>query len=212
MLRVIAVEREYGSGAGAIAKALARRLDWKLWDYDITCEIARRLKCDVRAVEKREERVDPTFYRLVKIFMRGSYEGSTGNNLELLDAEQLHSMFEETVTDLASKGNCVIVGRAAPWFLRDREDSFKVFIYASHAEKLRRLLALGKSKEEADHLIETVDQERAAFVKKYHGKVWPQRDLYHLMLNSKVGDDMVIDTILAQMEWINSRSLSSVER
>jgi len=209
MFRVIAVEREYGSGAGGIAKALARRLDWKLWDHDLTCEIAHRLKCDVNAVETREERLDPTFYRLVKIFMRGSYEGSTGNQLELLDAEQLHTMFEETVTDLASKGDCVIVGRGAPWFLRDNEDSFKVFIYASYAEKFRRLLALGKSNEEADHLIQTVDQERAAFVKKYHGKTWPQRDLYHLMLNSKVGDEVAIDTVLNQMESINSRSPAS---
>ena len=158
MFRIVAVEREYGSGAGGIAKALARRLDWKLWDRDITCEIARRLKCDVNAVEQREERLDPTFYRLVKIFMRGSYEDSTGNRLELLDSEQLHTMFEETVTDLALKGNCVIVGRAAPWFLRDRDDSFNVFIYASYAEKMRRLLALGKTREEADHLIQTVDQ------------------------------------------------------
>ncbi len=210
MFRIVAVEREYGSGAGSIAKALARRLDWKLWDRDITCEIARRLKCDVNAVEAREERLDPTFYRLVKVFMRGSYEDSTGNRLELLDSEQLHTMFEETVTELASKGNCVIVGRAAPWFLRDRDDCFSVFIYASYAEKMRRLVALGKSKEEAVHLIQTVDQERAAFVKKYHGKTWPQRDLYQLMLNSKVGDEVAIDTILKQMELLSTYSNAPV--
>ena len=40
-IRVIAVEREYGSGGAAIAQALAERLGWKLWDRDLTAEIAR---------------------------------------------------------------------------------------------------------------------------------------------------------------------------
>ena len=75
---------------------------------------------------------------------------------------------------------------------------------------MRRLVALGKSKEEADHLIQTVDQERAAFVKKYHGKTWPQRDLYQLMLNSKVGDEVAIDTILKQMELLSTYSNAPV--
>jgi cytidylate kinase len=63
MINVIVVEREYGSGAAAIAEKLAGRLGWKLWDRDITCAIAKRLKCDVKKVEQREERLDPAFYR-----------------------------------------------------------------------------------------------------------------------------------------------------
>ena len=76
MINVVTIEREYGAGAPAIAEGLAKRLGWTLWDNELTCAIARRLKCDVAAVEKREERLDPAFYRLAKIFMRGSYESS----------------------------------------------------------------------------------------------------------------------------------------
>ena len=87
MIKVIALEREYGSGGRAIAEGLAKRLGWTLWDEEITRLIARRLKCDEKAVEEREEKLDPTFYRLVKVFMRGSYEDSyTGGGMELLDA------------------------------------------------------------------------------------------------------------------------------
>lgn len=83
MTRIITIEREYGSGAAGIAQTLSDQLGWELWDRAITCEIARRLKCDVESVEQREERPDPAFYRLVKIFMRGSYEESLhgGGNL-----------------------------------------------------------------------------------------------------------------------------------
>ncbi len=196
-IRVITIEREYGSGAGAIAKTLAERLGWTLWDREFTCEIARRLKCDIRSVEQREERVDPTFYRLAKIFMRGSYEDTfTGSGLELLDAEHLARLFEKVVTDISSRGNCVIVGRGSPYFLRKRADAFHAFVYAPRDQKIRRIVAQGKSRGEAEELIETVDRERAAFIRKYYGTVWPQRDLYHLMINSKVGDEAVIDMIL----------------
>ena len=206
MIKVITIEREYGSGAGAIAQALAARLGWTLWDREVTFEIARRLKCDVQSVEQREEKLDPAYYRLIKTFMRGSYEEtySGGAKLELLDAESLAQLFENVVKDVAARGNCVIVGRAAPWFLRERNDTMRVFIYAPFEEKMRRLRAQGKSRGEAEELIEQVDSERMAFVKKYYGKVWPQRDLYHLMINSKGGDEAVIELMLFQMGQLDA--------
>jgi cytidylate kinase len=200
MIKIITIEREYGSGAAVIAQKLAERLGWTLWDRDITCDIARRLKCKVEAVEKREERPDPAFYRLVKVFMRGSYEESlNAGNVELLDAEHLAKLFEKVVQDAAAKGNCVIVGRGSPYFLRGRTDVFSVFMYAPHDEKIRRITALGKSREEAEELVERVDRERAAFVKKFFNRIWPQRDLYHMMINTKIGDEAVINLLLHEI-------------
>ena len=207
VIKVITLEREYGSGGGAIAKLLASKLGWQLWDYELTCEIARRLKCDIRSVQQKEERCDTTFYRLVKAFMRGSYEDRLGHNgVDLLDADQLAAMFEGIVTDIATKGNCVIVGRGAPWFLRNRSDTFHLFIYAPYEEKLRRLLEAGSSREEAEERIERVDKEREAFVKKYYDKNWPQRDLYDMMLNSKVGDEGVCRLVLEEIGMLNDKA------
>jgi len=213
VINIVTIEREYGSGAAVIAKTLAERLGWTLWDQAITHAIASRLKCDVKSVEQREERLDPTFYRLVKIFMRGSYEESfTGGGLELLDAEHLAKLFETVVKDIASKGRCVIVGRGAPCFLRDRADAVHVFIYAPHDEKVRRITAQGRSVAEAEELIDRVDQERAAFIKKFYGRVWPQRNLYHLMINSMLGDEYVINTILNTMDVLNKQEAPVARR
>lgn len=213
MITIITIEREYGSGAAAIAQSLATRLGWTLWDHEITREIANRLKCDVKSVEQREERPDPAFYRLMKIFMRGSYEDSfTGGGLELLDAEHLARLFEDVVKKIASKGRCVIVGRGSPWFLRQRTDTFRVFIYAPFDEKIRRITAQGQSREQAEHLIETVDRERAAFVKKYFGRIWPQRDLYHLMINSIFGNEIAIDLILSGIKALETRAAETPHR
>ncbi len=197
MVNVITIEREYGCGAANISATIADRLGWKLWDQEITEEIARRLRCRKEMVAEREERCDTMFYRLVKAFMRGSFEPRVDTaNLEVLDAEHLAILFEKVVNDIAGRGNCVIIGRGANYFLRQRKDAFHVFLYAPYEEKMRRIMAQGESEREARHLLETVDNERAAFIKKYYGKVWPDRSLYNLMINTKVGDETVVTSIL----------------
>jgi cytidylate kinase len=181
-------------------------LGWKLWDQSLTAEIARQAHVDQASVERLEERVDTLFYRLMKVFMRGSYERSLPvENLDYLDCETLVPFMSRVIENAAAAGNCVIVGRGAPYLLRDRADAFHVFIYASPEEKMRRLRALGKSETEAAELIETIDQERATFVKKYFGKDWPTRQFYHLMLNSKVGDDTVIRTIVGEIAALSGQ-------
>ncbi len=207
MIRNITVEREYGAGGAAVAELLAERLGWKLWDKQMTCEIASRLKCRVEAVETREERLDPAFYRLARIFMRGSYEEAHVGTLELLDAEHLALHSEKIIKQIASEGNAVIVGRGAPWYLRERPDTFSIFVYASFEEKVKRLVkSRGISRREAEHLVETVDLDRAAFVKKYFKKNWPLRELYDLMINSGHGIDFVADAVLSQIKAINERT------
>ena len=74
MYRIITVEREFGSGGGEIAREISCRLGWKLWDHALTEEIAKTAQVDCSAVERCAERVDSTFRRLAKTFMRGSYE------------------------------------------------------------------------------------------------------------------------------------------
>jgi cytidylate kinase len=197
MIKVITIEREYGCGAANISAAIADRLGWKLWDQEITAEIARRLQCKREMVAEREERVDSMFYGLIKAFMRGSFEPRIDTaHLEVLDAEHLAILFEKVVKEIADRGNCVIVGRGANWFLRERDDAFHAFLYAPYDEKLRRVIAQGETEHDATHLLETVDRDRAAFIRKYYGKVWPERSLYNLMMNTRVGDDVVIETVL----------------
>jgi cytidylate kinase len=206
VIRVISIEREYGSGAPAIAQTIADRLGWKLWDQEITAEIADRLKCKAEQVEAREERCDSMFYRLVKAFMRGSFEPSVHSaDLELLDAEHLALLFERVVTKIAEEGNAIVMGRGAPWFLRERDDAFHVFLYAPWGEKMRRLRAQGETEKEAAHLLESVDRERAAFVRKYYGKEWPDRHLYNMMLNTGIGEAPVVEAVLQMVEAANGQ-------
>jgi cytidylate kinase len=197
MIKVLTIEREYGSGAADIAKALADRLGWRLWDQLLTDEIARNLDCDRQHVEEHGERRDPLYYRLFKAFLRGSFEGSLNTpGMKIADAEGIRRVAEKMVRAAASEGNCVIVGRGSAYYLRDRPDCFHVFIYAPFEERVRRLQKMGKSQEEAIELASTVDLDRAAFIKKYFGIEWPARQFFHMMINSSMGDAAVVQTVM----------------
>lgn len=200
MYRIITIEREYGSGAGEIARELSARLGWKLWDKELTAEIARSAKVDPSAVSMCEERVDNTFQRLVKVFWRGSYERSANLDYQPFGPDRMVEVGEHVMREIAEKGNCVIVGRGAPYFLRERDDTFHVFLYAPREEKLRRVQDMGTRLHEAEDLVDTVDRERMEFIRHYFHADWPTRSLYHLMLNTAMGDANVVATILHTMK------------
>jgi cytidylate kinase len=71
-----------------------------------------------------------------------------------------------------------------------------VFLYAPREEKLRRLVARGKSRKDAEQLVDTVDLERTDFLKKYFHVEWPDRAVYHTMINTAIGEQAVLETIL----------------
>jgi cytidylate kinase len=207
MIKIITIDREYGSGAADIAATLAERLGWKLWDELLTIEIARILGCGRPAVEEREERRDALHYRLFKAFLRGSFEGTlNAQRVKMVDADLIREAAEKVVRDAAREGNCVIVGRGSAYYLQSNPDAFHVFVYAPFEEKIHRLRSMGKSEEEAHLLAETVDQDRAAYIKQYFKLQWPFRELYDLMMNSSLGDDEVVGTILGAVGSVD-RSL-----
>jgi cytidylate kinase len=202
MIKIITIEREYGCGGGEIAQKLADQLGWKLWDQKLTEEIARLAHCPKAVVEGREERTDPLYYRLFKSFMRGSYEGSlNAPKLNLVDSETILRITRRVVEHAAESGNCVIVGRGSQQFLKARPDTLRVFLYAPREDKVRRLLARGKSREEAEQLVDTVDRERADFIQKYFNAQWPDRSIYHTMMNTAIGDEEVVHMIL---DWVRA--------
>ena len=206
MKRILVIEREYGAGGSVIAAKAAKRLGWKLFDHALTEEVAKLARARPEVCAKCEERLDSWAYRLSKIFFHGSHERHARlEDSGILDADRLVCLTETVIKEVANAGQCVIVGRGAAWFLRERQDTYCVFLYASRELKFRREVAEGKSEKEALDLVDTIDLDRAEFVKHYFGAEWPNRHLFHAMLNTAMGDDATVDTILELMEAASKR-------
>jgi hypothetical protein len=44
--------------------------------------------------------------------------------------------------------------------------------------------------------VDTVDRERADFIQKYFHVEWPDRAIYHIMLNTAIGDEAIVHMIV----------------
>jgi cytidylate kinase len=205
MFRIITVEREYGAGGSLVAAELARRKGWDLLDQQLTSEIAKVASVEPRIVARCEEKLDPITHRLAKVFWRGSYERSLPiSDDKIVDADHVVQLAHRVIEEKAKHGHCVIVGRGGPYILRKRHDTFRVFIFATRDQKIRRLIGLKMHPKEAEEMVNTIDHERALFVRKYFNAEWPCRTLYHMMLNSDTGIDFVTETILSAMDRIEA--------
>jgi cytidylate kinase len=204
MIQAVSIEREYGCGGSAIAAKLAELLGWKLWDHELTQEIARLTNSSPQVVERREWKSDPAVYRVFKSFLRGAFEGGLPptDRLALLDARRIAAVSQQVVNHALSGGPCVIVGRGSQYFLRDRKDVFRAFLYASRDFKIHRVITTGISEDQAIEDVDTIDRDRAAFVKQYLKLNWPDRHVFDAMLNTERGDAFVAEFLAHSVQRI----------
>lgn len=204
-IQAVSIEREFGCGGSEIAAQLAALLGWNLWDQELTQEIARLTNSTPQVVARREWKEDPAVHRIFDSFLRGAFEGGLPptDRLKTLDARRIAAVSEQAVNHALSFGPCVIVGRGSQYFLRHRKDVFRTFLYASRNSKIHRLVTAGTSQEKAIEDVDTIDRDRAAFVKRYLKLKWPDRHLYHVMLNTETGDSFVAETLVHCVQQLN---------
>jgi Cytidylate kinase-like family len=204
MIRAITIEREFGCGGSEVASLVAARLGWRLWDHELTQEIARLTKSTPQAVEKREWRTDARAIQILEDFLRGAFEGGLPpmDRLQLLDARQIACVSKTAVQTALSSGPSVIVGRGAQYFLRNHHDVFRVFLYASRDCKIRRLIAAGVPQNDAIKQVDTTDEARATFVARNLGLKWPERHLYHAMFNTDIGEARTASMLLLCLQQV----------
>jgi CMP/dCMP kinase len=194
-IRNITIDREVGCGGVAIAAQIARRLNWKLIDKCLIFDIAKMANVDVEAVKKLDEQPDPLLTRISRLFWGGGAERGIVNP-EHFDCKKMAELTHSVFLQAAEEGNRVIVGRGAPYHLAGREDTFHVFLYAPRDFKIERVRKYCTSDQHAEQVIDTADRERAAFIKQHFHIDWPERHVYNLMVNTAVGEDAAVDTIL----------------
>lgn len=197
MKQILLIDREFGAGCSDISEAVAARLSWKLFDDALSEEIARLARIPVDVCRRHEERADPWLQRLINVIWRGSFDRNLPSpDLAILDADRLVSVVQGVIEKAAESNPCVIVGRGGPYFLRNRTDTFSIFLYASREVKFRRVLKRVGNEAEAINLVDTMDEDRRKFVKHYFGHDWPDRKLFQAMLNTDVGHENTVEAIL----------------
>ncbi|HEX3472019.1 MAG TPA: cytidylate kinase-like family protein [Silvibacterium sp.] len=194
MIRVITVEREYGSRGAEFAYHLAKHLGWKLIDKCLLDEIAKKAGVTKKLAERCDERLDPWYYRYGKAFWHGSVERLPAlPESEVFDSELMVGFVRNYLAKVAEEGNCVVVGRGAASVLAKAPHCFHVFVYASLWRKVKWFEEhFPEHAKDAEQELLATDRRRAAYVRRYYDQDWTDRRLYHLMINSCMGFEAMV--------------------
>ena len=194
MIRVITVEREYGSQGAEFARLLAEHLKWELLDQSLVEEVAKRAGVSAAEAKRRDECLDPWYSKMGRAFWHGSNERADITvEREILDTTRMTEIAQKVMQEKARVGNCVIVGRGAACALHGIPGCFHTFVYASTARKVRWFeQAFPDKKALAERELMATDQRRSEYVAHFYHTVWNDYRIYHLMLNSCMGFDAMI--------------------
>ena len=76
--------------------------------------------------------------------------------------------------------------------------AFHVFVYATLARKIRWFQeSFPEHAKDAEREIIATDRRRSEYIRRFHQREWDDRRLYHLMLNSCMGMDAMVEATLS---------------
>lgn len=94
----------------------------------------------------------------------------------------------QAIQHIASTGACVIIGRAADYVLREKDNVLRVFIYAPEDYRVQKVMEMyGDSKEAAQKSIVRSDAARSAYYKSISGAEWGDPHQYSLCVDGSIG-------------------------
>ena len=102
----------------------------------------------------------------------------------------------KAIGHIADMGSCVIIGRAADFVLRDRENLLRVFIHAPKEYRVAKVMEMyGDTAEEGKKSIARSDAARAAYYKSISGRTWGDPHAYELCIDSSIGPEATAQLI-----------------
>ena len=195
MYNIVTIERRYASGGNEIGKKLAAELGYEFHDRNILIEAAKNLGISFHQIEGLEESSSGgALFNLSKTAF-----GGTSNSKSLPLADKLFLEEKRIIEEIAEKGNCVIVGRASGYILREKDNNLKVFIDSDKSKRIQRAIKKeGIDGAEAENALKKNDKRRSGFYNSVTNWVWGAPEYYELYLNAgRLGIDRCV-RILAE--------------
>lgn len=179
---VISISREHGTNGKEIARKVAENLDLKFYDKEEMKKYA------IKHSFASNEHTDDELY---KFYLS-------------LDAEKDSIIKQsEIIKSIAAEENCVIVGRASDYILKDNPNLIKIFLYAPLEYRINKVKEIYKDsyQEAKKHIVES-DNSRASYYEVISNQVWGNVKNYDLCINCEIGNDTIIKIIC---DYINNR-------
>lgn len=199
---VITINREAGTGGRSIGAKVAERLGVRFFDKAVTEQLTQYFNLSKEEIEKHKAEKS-WWTKLLHSFLSTEEMSAPVNVVPPSPTpENLYSVEESTLLELAKEQSCVIAGRSSAFVFRNHPNAIKIFITSSLEKRVQRIMEKqSKTREEAMKLIEELDEGRESFVKKVTSQSRYDARLYDLCVNvANLTEDQVVDFIMRYIE------------
>ena len=183
-MSVVTVSRQYGAGGLAVAPRIAEALGLRFVDRELAEEAARRLGADPDTARAGDERV-PSLIEDIGLRLAATNAGLDAAPIPPIGGASLADAIRRVIVSLADAGGYVILGRGSQAILAGRPTACHLSLVADlrvRAERVARSHGIGER--EAAATCERVDGERAAYVRRFHGRDIRDPLLYDAVINT----------------------------
>ncbi|MBS5171318.1 MAG: cytidylate kinase-like family protein, partial [Lachnospiraceae bacterium] len=175
------ISREFGSGGHFIGEEVSKRLGIPFYDKNIIQQIAEKTGFSEDFVKEQSE------YAPSKNMFAYAFVGRdhTGSSL----SDQVYAAQTQVIRNLAEKGSCIIIGRCADYILKDRPDTYHIFVYGDEYEKISRTQQLfNLSEKDARAMNRDMDKKRRLHYEYYTDRKWGDPQNHCMCLNTSALD------------------------
>ena len=197
-MSLITVTTSIGCGAMSISQKVADGLKIELYDDERLQAEALGMGYSTADLKGFDEKAPGLFDRLLR-----------------RRPEIYHELMAAVIYEIAHRGEGIIIGHGATYFLKDFSCALHLRMHTSKQFRIQRLVdQLKISRDTASSMIEHRDNELKAFLNFLFRIDWNDFSLYDLVINvDKMGVDAAAGMIvnLAKAESIRECSLSALE-
>ena len=185
---VVTVSREAGSNGTRLARLVAERLGFRLWDQELVQRIAEQ----DRASEALFAAVDERARSAIQDLLAGILMGEPGTETEYL------SRLLRVIHAIARHGGAVIVGRGAQ-FVLDASSVLRVRVVGPVELRIRELASARQlSEREGRAEVERIDRERLGFIRHHYHCNAADPSAYDLVVNTfAIPPQQAVDVVAA---------------
>ena len=199
---VITVNREVGSGGRTVGRKLAEKLDVKYYDKALIDGLTKEFGLTVEEIERIKAQ-KKTWWNEFNTYYKNRLATMQPMEAEtVLTTESMMATEKHILHNLAAHESCVVAGRSGFFVFNEWPNHLHIFIQASLEHRIARLMRKQSiSRDEALHIIETVDKGRETYIQKYTDTSRYDTRNYDLVLNmDQLTEDAAVDVIMAYIE------------
>lgn len=196
--RIITIGRQFGSNGRLIGIALAERLGINCYDKDL--------------IKLASEHTDIPYSQLKLVDEKREkpwrYQVDENSNIDRhyryghID-KILFNLQSKIIREVASKEDCIIVGRCGNYVLRDEERCKNIYLYAPLDVRISTIMERYHLDEKGAHsLVRKMDKDRNYYFNYYTDQSWDEMTTYDLTIDTSA---FTVDEIVDLLEMVYNK-------